>query len=451
MKRILPIAALLAFAGNAAGAETIAITNARIETVAAAGVIASGTLVLQDGKIAAVGANVATPAGARVIDAKGRTVTPGMIAASSNLMVAEVNLIAETRDDGTGDHLSAGFDIQLGVNPASPQVAVARGTGTTRAVLTPLLGQPVKFEAEDGGDDAASLQGGGDGKFGNKDPALFGGQAAIVRLDAGNIDPVTRAKVAVVLDMGESGARHAGGSRGAALLLVKSALEDARRFAKTQSAKGAGNGEFGLSNIDLQALVPVIEGKIPLLVRVHRAADIRQVLKLARDEKLRVILEGAEEAWLVAPELAKAGVPVLLDPLEDLPSAFESLAARLDNAARLQKAGVLIGVLGSRNFNSVRPARLNAGTAVAYGLSRDEALAAVTLNPARIWGFADRAGSIETGKDGDVVIWDGDPLETTSWPAAMFIGGVEQPLGSRRQQLRDRYLKAGEGLPPAYR
>jgi imidazolonepropionase-like amidohydrolase len=126
------------------------------------------------------------------------------------------------------------------------------------------------------------------------------------------------------------------------------------------------------------------------------------------------------------------------------------LSARLDNAARLQRAGVVIAIKGSKNFNSLRPVRLNAGTAVAYGLTREQALAAITINPARIWGIADRIGSLEVGKNADVVLWNGDPLETLSYPLRVFIGGIEQPDSSRRQELRDRYMQTEESYPPAY-
>jgi imidazolonepropionase-like amidohydrolase len=186
------------------------------------------------------------------------------------------------------------------------------------------------------------------------------------------------------------------------------------------------------------------------LIRVDRASDIRQALRLAREEKLRIILEGAQEGWMVAAELARARVPVLVDPQNDLPADFESIGARLDNITRLQAAGVVVAIKAKRDFNSLRPIRLNAGTAVSYGLPYQAALAAITINPARIWGIADRVGSLEVGKDADLVIWNGDPLETRSWPLAVFIRGVEQADTSRRLQLRDRYMKADDGYPPAY-
>jgi imidazolonepropionase-like amidohydrolase len=430
-------------------AGTIAITNARIETVAAAGTIANGTIVIQDGRITAVGANVAPPQGARIVDVKGSTVTPGLIAASSNLMAAEVNLLSETREDGSGDLLSAGFDIQYGLNPAATAVPVARLTGVTHAVVTPLLGRASPVEQDDA--EVSALEGAGDGKSLSKAPALFAGQAAIVRIEAGNNDPVRRGKVAVVLDMGDRGSKNAGGARSANYLLVKQAFDEARRFARDPAAFEKAPDSFSLSKLDLVALVPVAAGKTPLLIRASRASDLRLALRLAREEKLRIILEGAEEAWLVASELAAANVPVLLDPTASKPDAFESLGSRLDNAARLQAAGVQIAILGGRNFNSVRPARVNAGLAVAYGLTHDQAVAAITRNPARIWGLADRTGTIEPGKDADLVVWSGDPLENLTFARSVFIAGVEQPMQSRRLQLRDRYLKPEDGYPPQYK
>jgi imidazolonepropionase-like amidohydrolase len=194
----------------------------------------------------------------------------------------------------------------------------------------------------------------------------------------------------------------------------------------------------------------VVQGKTPLLIRVSRASDIRQALRLAREEGVRIILEGAEEGWMVAPEIAAAGVGVLVNPQADLPSSFETLGSRLDNAARLQAAGVLVAVLGSRDYTNLRQARFNAGTAVAYGLPYEAAIASLTLNPARIWGMADRVGSLEKGKDADVVVWSGDPLETSTWPVAVFIGGVRQPDSTRAFDLRDRYAAPAAAYPQAY-
>ncbi|MFN3858185.1 MAG: amidohydrolase family protein [Caulobacter sp.] len=447
MKSLL-FAAALALTATPALAETVAIVNARIETVGKAGTITSGTVVIRDGKIAAVGEGVAAPAGARVIDAKGGVVTPGFIAASSNLTVSEVEAVSETRDDRSGK-LSAGFDIQYGVNPNSAVIPLARQSGLTTAVITPLLTRGGGGHSHDhGGSADAGLTGGGG--VGEADPYLFGGQAAIVTLGQSR-DPVRKARVAVVLDLGEAGARNAGGSRGAALVLVRSALDDARAYARNRGAYEQGSTrEFGLSRIDLEALVPVVQGRTPLLIRVSRAADIRQALRLAKEQNIRIIIEGAEEGWMVADELAAAGVAVLIDPQAALPQSFETLGARLDNAARLRAAGVTVVIVGSRDYSNLRQARFNAGTAVAYGLPYADALASLTANPARVWGIADRVGSIEVGKDADIVLWNGDPLETSSWPLAVFVGGVQQPEDNRAFQLRDRYAAPPAAYPPAY-
>ena len=432
-----------------ASAQTIAITNARLEPISGPA-IPSGTIVLKDGKIVALGAGVTAPAAATVIDAKGGVVTPGLIAPSSNLTASEISGVRETRDDGTGSALSAGFDIAYSVNPASPMIGLARDGGITASAVTPVLsgaGGGAHEHADDGVVEEMTA-----GATGSGDPPLFGGQAAFVRLQAGDSDLVESSKLAVTVSLGEAGARAAGGSRGASIVLIKSALEDARAFAKNRSAFEQGaTRDYGLSRLDLMALIPVVQGKTPLLVRVHRASDIRLALKLAAEEKVRIILEGAEEGWLVAAEIAKAGVPVIIDTQADLPESFETLGSRLDNAARLNAAGVLVAINGSRDFNNLRQERLNAGLAVANGLPYPAALASVTLNPAKIWGMDGKIGSLEVGKTADVVLWTGDPLETTTWADKVFIAGVEQPRDSRQTQLRDRYAAPDNGMPVAYR
>lgn len=442
--RLAGLAIALSCGCVAVHAASLAIVNARLETITQ-GTIESGTLLMSGGRIVALGNAVQLPPDARVIDARGGTVTPGLIACSTNLAIAEVNQITETRDDAGGTRISAGFDVQYGVNAWSAQLPVARESGVTHAVISPLVGVAEAFDDEE---EHAALQGGGENAGAYN--ALFAGQAALLRLDASQL-PVMRARIAMALDLGQAGAQHGGGSRAASIILVKAALADARHYARNRGAYDRGaTRTYGLPTFDLEALTPVVEGRVPLLIRVSRAADIRQALALAREESVRIILEDAQEAWLVADEIAAANVPVLLDPQDDLPRSFEVLGARLDNAARLQGAGVTIAIKGSRNFNSLRPIRLNAGVAVAYGLSRQEALRAITLNPARIWGIADRAGSLEVGKDADVVVWSGDPLEALSYATTVIVGGVEQSTRSRRLQLQERYLHVDDGYPPAY-
>ena len=177
-----------------------------------------------------------------------------------------------------------------------------------------------------------------------------------------------------------------------------------------------------------------------------------RLFRVGLRERRAVVVEGVEEGWMVAPEIAKAGVPVIVDPQDDLPGSFETLGSRLDNAARLHAAGVAVAINGSRDFNNLRQERLNAGLAVANGLPYSAALAGVTLVPAKIWGQDAKIGSLEVGKLADVVVWNGDPLETTSWPTTVLVGGVEQPKDGRHEQLKARYVASDPGgYPPAYR
>jgi imidazolonepropionase-like amidohydrolase len=413
-------ALVLFFAALPAQAETVAIVNARLLTMGPQGEIARGTVVVRDGRIAAVGENVAVPAGARVIDGSGGILTPGFIQADSTLGAVEVSQVPPSADRATHhDSISAAFDISLGLNPDSILLPVARLAGITRAVVTPLY------------DDRGNRR------------LLFAGQAAVIDLGQ-HPDMVTRPRVAMVLEMGESGAERGGGARGAEIAALRALLDDVRHFARNRALydRGAGRPQT-LSRIDLEALIPVVEGRMPVIVKVDRAADIREAIAFARDERLRIILDGAAEGWRVAGEIARAGVPVILDPLSNLPRSFAELGATMENAARLDTAGVTVILkTGSGVAHRARELRYGAGNAVAYGLPYEAALASLTINPARAFGVADRIGSIEPGKEADLVLWSGDPLEPLSQPRAILVRGVGYPLSARPLDLRDRYLPA---------
>jgi imidazolonepropionase-like amidohydrolase len=279
---------------------------------------------------------------------------------------------------------------------------------------------------------------------------LFAGQAAVIQLGRGS-SLLVKPHVAMVLDLGQSGADHAGGSRNATVVELKEILGDVRSYMRNKAAYERNQSRaYALSRADLEALIPVVEGRMPLLVDVERAADIRLALQIAREEKLRIILHGADEGWLVANEIAAAHVPVVLNPTDDLPASFERVQASMENAARLDAAGAEVIIANEAENYRVRELRYLAGDAVAYGLPWDAALKAVTINPARVFGIADRAGSLEAGKDADVVVWSGDPFEPLSQPKAIFIRGEEQPLTSRQLELRDRYRELNGAYPPAY-
>lgn len=441
---LLAVTAAALFTATAS-AQTVAIVGGHVFTAGPQGEIASGTIVIRDGRITAVGTNVKVPAGAEIIDAHGAVVTPGLFAADAGLAESEVGEDEEAVElgdmtagpgDGTRDlsthskTLTAAFDVEYALNPDSTVIPLARLAGITNAVVTPEYGF--------------------DGRGETAREALFAGQAAVIRLGQGD-DLLLKPHAAMVLDLGQSGADHAGGSRNAAVVELKEILDDVRSYMKNRAAYERNQTRaYALSKSDLEALVPVVEGRMPVLVDVQRASDIRLALSLARSEKLKIILDGADEGWRVADEIAAAHVPVIVNPTDDLPEDFERVAARMDNAAKLDAAGVEVIVASAAENYRVRELRYLAGDAVAYGLPWPAALKAVTINPARAFGVADRTGSLEPGKAADVVVWSGDPFEPLTQPKAVFINGKAQPLTSRQLELRDRYMDLDRPYPPQY-
>ena len=422
--------------------ETVAIVGGRVLT--GTSVVENGTVVISDGRVVSVGQGGA-PAGARVIDAAGKVVAPGFVAVDSGLAGSEVGSIGGTNDlANRSNTLSAAFDVSYGLDPWSFTLPVARLGGVTRAVVVP------QHPGSSGGHvhehDTA-----GAGEGGYHDPGLFAGRAAVIHLGRGT-DILVKPRVAMTAPFGEAGAGVAGGARGAEYTLFKETLAEVRLYARNKSAyERAGLRDLMLSRADLEALIPVANGDMPLIVTVHRASDIQQVLRLGREEGVKLILDGAEEGWLVASDIAAAGVPVLLNPVSNLPANFEVRAARMENAAALDAAGVVIAIKGNEgSVHRARETRYNAGNAVSHGLPYASAIAAITVNPARIFGMAGQFGQIAPGAAGDVVVWSGDPLEPLSQPSAVFVNGVEQPLEARNLLLRDRYRQATP-MPPAYR
>ncbi len=325
---------------------------------------------------------------------------------------------------------------------------MARLGGITRAIVVPTHaggGGGSGGHAHDDSDFA------GVGHGGLQSPGLFAGQAAIIHLAAGT-DILVKPRVAMVAPFGEAGAGIAGGARGAQFTQFKETLAEVRLYARNRGAYDrAGLRDLSLSRADLEALIPVANGTLPLIVTVRRAADIQQVLRLAREEEVKIILDGAEEAWLVADQIAAANVPVLLNPISNLPGSLETRAARMQNAAVLDAAGVVIAIKGNDGSHRVRETRYNAGNAVSHGLSYQSAIEAITVNPAKIFGMAGQFGELRAGAAADVVIWSGDPLEPLSNAETIFISGAEQAPTSRQFLLRDRYRDGGEGtMPPAY-
>jgi imidazolonepropionase-like amidohydrolase len=226
-----------------------------------------------------------------------------------------------------------------------------------------------------------------------------------------------------------------------ALMRLRELLEDARLYGRQRGAYDRrALREMDASRLDLERLQDALAGRIPVVVRVSRASDILRVLELARSYGLSLVLSGAEEGWRVADRISAADVPVILQPLTNLPSSFTRLGARFDNAAILARAGVPI-VLTTDGAHELRNIRQEAGNAIAHGLPREEALRAVTLEPARVFGLDREYGTIAPGKVANVVVWNGDPFETTTWPTHVFVQGREVPLRSRQTELFERYRR----------
>ena len=429
MKRVL---LSMVLAAAPAVAAPIAITGATAHTARGEEVIRNATIIIDNGRITAIGAGLAIPAGATVIDAKGQPVTPGIVAVPSDLGLTEVGGVRETSDGSARTSTySAALDMAAAINPGSLHFAIYRMAGVTRAAAVPDSGN-----------------------------AVFGGQGTVVSL-AANGPTVTRPRAFQYVELGEAGARLAGGSRPAAYAQLIDLLDAAKRLAANPAASVGGDDTGSLvKRRDVEALLPVLIGAQSLMVHVERASDILEVLKLkARYPAIRPVLVGAREAWLVAAQIARAGVPVITHSLYDLPDDFEGLAASRNNAGHLQAAGVtvVLGPLGG--VGGTTPVNLPgyAGNAVGQGtvpggkgLTKGQALASITANPARVLGLAD-TGTLEVGKRADIVLWDGDPLELMSSPVAVWIDGAAQPMTSRQTLLAQRYKALGRiDLPLQY-
>lgn len=408
--RILSALLMAAALATPAAAETILINNGRIVTNGGAGIIENGDVLIVDGRISAVGANINAPRGARVIEAQGRFVTPGAFAAMSEVGLSEISGSGAPNDaDVEGSLVSAGADAGRAFNPNVTAIPVTRIEGVTRAAIAP------------------SASG-----------TIFDGRGALVSM-SGAPDSVFRERAFMVVELGETGAGRTGGSRAALWPAFEAALRDAREYPNRYRS---GQGGAVLNEIDAAALQPFARGQGLFLVHLESAADIRRLIRFKRaNPSLRFAIHGGAEAWQVADELADANIPVILDPLSNLPDRFERLSARLDNAVLLNQAGVKFAIApgpGSVDAHQARLVLQLAGNAVANGLPWDAAFAAVSRGPAEIFG-ASNFGRLERNYAADVVIWDGDPLQVTSAPTAVFIDGQEQSLTSRQTQLRDRY------------
>jgi len=396
-------------------AQTIAITGGTVYSVSGPR-LANASVLIRDGRIVAVGTNVPIPAGATRIDAAGKWITPGLIDGTGQLGLVEISAVPGTREASVqGDTIAAAFNVVEGINPASTLIPVTRIEGITTALAVPT---------------------------GN----LVSGQAALIDLDGATIEQMlVKSPVGIVADLSERAKDNGGGSRAAVADRLRGVFRDALEYERRKVDFGrAQMRPLSASAADLEALLPVLHARVPLIAYANRRSDIATALRLAQEFKLKLILTGAAEGWEIAPAIAAAGVPVLVEPLSNIPS-YDALGVRYDNAAVLAKAGVKVALLEPDTHKS-RNLRQQAGNAVSYGMTWDHALRAVTLAPAEIFGVADRYGSLEPGKVANVVVWSGDPFEFTTGVEHVFIRGKEVPLTSRQTELFERYKK----LPPNY-
>jgi len=395
-------------------AQTIAITNAKVYPVSAPP-ITNGTVIIRDGVIVAVGDHVTVPAGTQTIDATGKIVTPGLINSLTEVGVVEIGQVRETNDasaKGT-NNIAAAFRVWDGLNPASTVFAPTRQEGVTTVIVTPRGG-------------------------------LVSGQAAAIDLGVGHVaDVMRRAPVAMIAQIRSASAAGTN-ARGELIGKLRTLFDDVKFYAAHRpDYDRAATRSLSAPNTELEALIPVLEGKLPLIIEADSMAEIDAALALVRDYKLQLIISGGAEAWMTADRLAVARVPVLAGAMNNIPENFSSLNQRQENAALLRRAGVKVALVGNgdgdENRFNARNIKYEAGNAVAYGMSYDDALRAVTLTPAELFGLSDRIGSLQAGREANLVVWSGDPFEFSTQVEHVFIRGREVKEPSRQDMLIERY------------
>ena len=421
----LALAATGAFAQDAGtGGPALLIRNATVHTAGPQGTLQAADVLVRGNTIAQVGTGLAAPAGAQVVDAEGRPLSPTLFGGITGIGIEEVSGEQSTVDNrvglgGEGMDVRPEFDVTLAYNPESVLIPVTR----TEGIGWTLLG-------------ASSGQGG----------SIIGGQGAVMRLD-GSLDPA--GPKLLFVDLGSDAARLSGSSRAAQWMLLDQLVDETRgRIAPDSHAAM-------LTPAGRKALASFLDGSGRIVVNIDRAADIRQLLRWSAGKDVKVAISGGAEAWKVAGQLAAADVPVFVDPLANLPAGFDQIGATMESAARLARAGVEVGFTqaGDASHNA-RKMRQLAGNAVASGLPWEDGLAALTSVPAEAFGV-ERLGAIAPGKRADLVLWSGDPLDVASVALQVWMDGNAIPMTSRQTELRDRYLRprvpaAQGGLPRAY-
>jgi imidazolonepropionase-like amidohydrolase len=413
--------------GQATQDQVYAIRNAKIVPVIGAE-IQRGTVVIRNGRIAAVGANVSIPGNARVIDARGLAVYPGMIDSGTTIGLTEIGQVRATIDTTELGEFNPHMRAIVAIHPESELIPVARVNGITTVVSRPSGG-------------------------------VFSGQAALINLDGWTWEEMMlKAPIGIVfnypsiqsgrsfdfatMQVQERSFQTAKKERDERLDKTRRLLDDARAYAKAKEAK-AKNGLLPDVEVNhtLEALIPVVKGELPLIVSANQERDIKSAIEFAEEQKVKMILSGGAAAWKVASLLKEKNIPVLLGPILRLPQTEDEPYDQPFTVAKtLHEAGVKFA-FQTNDASNARNLPYHAAMCAAFELPREEALKALTIYPAQIWGVADQAGSIEVGKLANLVVWDGDPLEIRSQVKYLFIKGKQIPLTSKHTELYEKYRK----------
>ena len=413
--------ACLAFAQiPSAETGTFALTNAKIETVTN-GTIENGTLVIADGMITDIGTSVSIPQGAKTIDCTGMTIYPGMIDGGTQIGLIEVSSDPRTRDNNEIGDVIPHIQALTAVNPSSVIHPVTRVNGVTTALTMPSGG-------------------------------LFPGTAALINLHGYTPDQMYAGFKGVVLNFPATGRRGRWDRRSdedikkaadKALEKLNEVWDKALQYHKIDSASGGKDQPY---YPEMEALLPVVRGEMKLLINVNSSKDIKSAVEWIDEKGADAILCGVSEGWRVAEEIAKAGVPVITGPVLSNPTrSYDRYDRPYANAGAMQKAGVKVAIR-TNEVENVRNLPYHAGFAATYGMGKEEALKAVTIVPAEIFGVADKHGSLEKGKIANLFVATGDPFETKTQIKYVFIDGWNIPMISRHTQLYEEYLNRAPGV-----
>ena len=400
-----------------------ALTNATIETVTK-GTIANGTVVISNGKITAVGTNIQVPAGAEVINCNGMKIYPGMIDAGTRVGLLEVGSIPTGSDEREAGEIIPQMRALTAVNPNNTTIPITRISGVTTVITMP-----------DGG--------------------LLPGTAALINLHGYTPDQMYAGMEGLILNFPNTGRRGFGDRRTddemkkaseKALTTLNDVWDKAVQYSKLDSATG---GKGVTYYPEMQAMMPVVRGERLLMIEVNLQKDIQAALKWVKEKNVKkVVFTGMTEGWREAENVAKANIPVITGPVIAIPPRdYDRYDAMYTNPGMMQKAGVKVAIRSSEDGNSnYRSLPYHAGFAAAYGMSKDDALKAITIVPAEILGVGAQMGSIEVGKVANLFVCDGDIFEPKTQVSQVFIDGWKMPMQSRQTLLYDEFLKREPGL-----